>query len=143
MMIFSPKNSKFKTSHIRNNKLKSVNKYQLSEFGDVSLILSDSTYLSGKQSSFIRIFLKRNLKKKAKSFIKLSPNIAITKKPNETRMGKGKGNLSHWAVSLTAGKQIITISSHKSNHSKSVIHSLTKKLSVKSFCCIKKTRWIL
>lgn len=95
MMIFSPKNSKFKTSHIRNNRSTSVNKYQLSAFGDVFLILSDSGYLCGKQSSFIRTFLKRNLKKKAKSFIKLNPNVAITKKPNETRMGKGKGSLSH------------------------------------------------
>lgn len=142
-MIFSPKISKFQTSHIRNNQSSIVKKQILVTFGDVCLVLSDNAYLCGKHADFIRIFLKRNLKKRAKFFFKLNPNVAITKKPNETRMGKGKGNISHWVVNLKAGQQIVGIESNRSSFSKTVIKSLIKKLSVKSFCSIKKLRWIL
>jgi large subunit ribosomal protein L16 len=41
--------------------------------------------------------IRKNLKKKSKIWIYFSPNVTITKKPNETRMGKGKGPVKYWS----------------------------------------------
>ena len=141
-MVFHPKRSRFFNSHLRNNKICWTQSKQ-SNFSDISLICAQPAYLCGNQADFIRSFLKKKLKKQAKIIIKLKPSMPITKKPSETRMGKGKGSLSYWVTILRPGQCIFKLNSHRLNMVNKVASNITSKLSVKSFCFVKSIRWVL
>lgn len=64
-------------------------------FANYSLVALEPGIITNFQIEAIRRFLKRFLKKKAQIFIRVFPNLPITKKPNEVRLGRGKGNLKY------------------------------------------------
>jgi large subunit ribosomal protein L16 len=110
-MLFTPKSSKYKKSQKGSlpNKLK--NNYTLSDWAIKStrLIAVSFGNISAQQLSAVRFLIKKYLKKKA--FIKFSvfPQRAVSKKPSEIRMGKGKGNFSHWSANVKVGTVICEI----------------------------------
>ena len=58
-------------------------------------VAKESGIITNFQLESIRRFLRRFLKKKAQLFFRIFPNISITKKPNEIRLGRGKGKLKY------------------------------------------------
>lgn len=94
-MFLTPKTTKFIKYHIRSKRLKEIGIQKNFTVGDICLIATESGFISGRQLESIRTTLRRKLKKQAKILIKVAPNSTITKKPNETRMGKGKGDVSY------------------------------------------------
>jgi large subunit ribosomal protein L16 len=79
------------------------------EFGDFGLQASECGYMSARQIEAARIAITRRVKKGGKIWIRVFPDKPITKKPAETRMGKGKGNFEGWVAVVKPGKVLYEI----------------------------------
>jgi len=73
-------------------------------FGEFGLKSLENGWLKNIQIEAVRIILTRQLHKGGKLWIRVFPDKSITKKPAEVRMGKGKGDLSHWVCIVKRGK---------------------------------------
>lgn len=76
------------------------------EFGEYGLQALEPAWITAKQIESIRVTMSRKLKKVGKLFLRIFPDKPITKKPAETRMGKGKGNPEEW-VAVVKRERII------------------------------------
>ena len=73
-------------------------------FGDYGLQVIESGKLSARQIEAARIAMTRHVKRGGKIWIRIFPDKPITKKPAETRMGKGKGNVEDWVAVVRRGR---------------------------------------
>jgi len=72
-------------------------------FGDYGLQATECGYLSSRQIEAGRIAITRHIKRGGQVFIRIFPHKPITKKPAETRMGKGKGMPEEWVAVVKPG----------------------------------------
>ena len=72
-------------------------------FGEYGLQALDRAWLTYKQIEACRVALSRNMKRRGKLWIRVFPDKPITKRPPETRMGKGKGNPEMWVAVIRPG----------------------------------------
>jgi len=75
-------------------------------FGDFGLQATATGMLSARQIEAGRIAMTRHIKRGGKVWIRVFPDKPITKKPAETRMGKGKGNLEGWVARVKRGRML-------------------------------------
>ena len=75
-------------------------------FGDFGLQAQDTGRLSSRQIEAARIAMTRHVKRGGKVWIRIFPDKPITKKPAETRMGKGKGNPEEWVAVVKMGRML-------------------------------------
>ena len=73
-------------------------------FGDFGLKALETGRLSSRQIEAARIAMTRHVKRGGKVWIRVFPDKPITKKPAETRMGKGKGNPEEWVAVVKMGR---------------------------------------
>src|SRR5262245_25998877 len=73
-------------------------------FGDFGLQAQETGRLSSRQIEAARIAMTRYVKRGGKIWIRIFPDKPITKKPLETRMGKGKGNPEDWVAVIQPGR---------------------------------------
>ena len=78
-------------------------------FGDYGLVALEPVYLSARQIEAVRVTVNRKLKKIGELFLRVFPDKPISKKPAETRMGKGKGSPEFWAAPVKRGRVILEI----------------------------------
>jgi large subunit ribosomal protein L16 len=74
------------------------------EFGDFGMQAVECGFMSARQIEAARVAITRHVKKGGKVWIRVFPDKPRTKKPAETRMGKGKGNFEGWAAVIKPGK---------------------------------------
>ena len=96
-------------------------------FGDFALQAQEGGWITSRQIEAARMAIMRHVKRSGKLYIRVFPDKPITKKPAETRMGKGKGNPEGWVapvkrgrvlyemegVDLTTAKQALRLAAHK------------------------------
>ena len=75
-------------------------------FGDYGLQAITTGFVSARQIEAARIAMTRHIKRGGKVWIRVFPDKPITKKPAETRMGKGKGNLEGWVAPVKRGRML-------------------------------------
>ena len=73
-------------------------------FGEFGLITLEDGFITARQIEAARIAMTRKVKRGAKVWIRLFPDKPLTKKPAETRMGKGKGSPEYWVAVVKPGK---------------------------------------
>ena len=73
-------------------------------FGDYGLKVMESAWLSSRQIEAARVAMTRFVKRGGKIWIRIFPDKPITKKPAETRMGKGKGPRVGWVAVIKPGR---------------------------------------
>jgi large subunit ribosomal protein L16 len=78
-------------------------------FGEYGLMSLEPGWLSNRQIEAARIALTREMKRGGKVWIRVFPDKPITKKPAETRMGKGKGNPEGWVAVVKPGRMLFEI----------------------------------
>lgn len=104
-MFNGPK--KIKYSKIRKGKLKKFEfKTNSLKFGIIGLKTTESGIINIKQLEAARQAISRKTKRKIKLWIRIFPNIPVTKKPIGIRMGKGKGQFSHWGAKVSGGSVV-------------------------------------
>jgi large subunit ribosomal protein L16 len=72
-------------------------------FGEFGLKTLQNGSIKNNQIEAVRVLLARQLRGSGKVWIRCFPQKSVTKKPAETRMGKGKGDLSHWVAMVKRG----------------------------------------
>ena len=72
-------------------------------FGDYAIQALGRGYFTGNQIEAARVAITRHMKRKGKLWIRVFPHKPITKKPLETRMGKGKGPVDHYVAVVKPG----------------------------------------
>ena len=75
-------------------------------FGEFGLQATECGRISSKQIEASRVAMTRYVKRGGKIWIRIFPNKSITKKPAETRMGSGKGNVEEWVAVIKPGRVI-------------------------------------
>src|SRR5437660_12486280 len=73
-------------------------------FGDYGLKVLECGYITDRQIEASRVAMTRFVKRGGKIWLRLFPDKPVTKKPAETRMGKGKGAPDHWVAVVRPGK---------------------------------------
>ena len=79
------------------------------KFGDMGLKSTSSGLITARQIEAARRAIVRKLQKKGKIWIRIFPDYPVTKKPNESRMGKGTGSLSLWCARVRRGTVLFEI----------------------------------
>jgi large subunit ribosomal protein L16 len=75
-------------------------------FGDYGLQAIGSGFITARQIEAARIAMTRHVKRGGKVWIRLFPAKPVSKKPAETRMGKGKGGLDGWVAPVKRGRML-------------------------------------
>ena len=78
-------------------------------FGEFGLMTLEPGWISNRQIEAARVAMTREMKRGGKLWIRIFPDKPITKKPAETRMGKGKGNPEGWVAVVKPGRILFEI----------------------------------
>ena len=103
-----PKKAKFRKPHTGLLRRRS-HKGNYVAFGDVGLQSLEAFWMTNQQIESCRITINRKLKRGGKLWIRVFPQLQVTKKPAETRMGKGKGSPDHWVAVIKPGRVIFEV----------------------------------
>lgn len=101
--MLQPKKTKYRKQHKGRNRGVTKGGAYLA-FGEYGLQAIDSGFISARQIEASRIAMTRHMKRGGKVWIRLFPDKPITKKPAETRMGKGKGAVEGWVAPVKRGR---------------------------------------
>ncbi len=78
-------------------------------FGDYGLQATDRGWMTARELEAARVALTRHIKRGGRVWIRIFPDKPLTKKPAETRMGKGKGNPEFWVCVVKPGRVLFEI----------------------------------
>jgi large subunit ribosomal protein L16 len=106
--MLSPKRTKHRKTHrpslegrpTRGNKV---------TFGDFGLLALEPKWITNRQIEAARVAMTRHIKRGGKVWIRIFPDVPYTKKPAETRMGKGKGSPEGWIAVVRPGTVMFEI----------------------------------
>ena len=101
--MLQPKRVKYRKAHRGRMKGKAQRGATLA-FGDYGLKAMEPVWLTNRQLEAGRVALTRAVKRGGKIWIRVFPDKPFTKKPAETRMGKGKGNPEYWVAVVKPGR---------------------------------------
>ena len=110
-MLLLPRSFKYKKMQKGKsfNKIDNIIKFKHIKFDTIKLIAVSHGRIYSKQINSIFFIMNKIIKKLGKVKLNLFPHNPITKKPNEIRMGKGKGNVNSWSFNLKLGFTICEI----------------------------------
>lgn len=106
--MLMPSRVKYRKHHLLKSKGISEGAKELN-FGDYGLKTLESGYITQRQIEACRLTISRFLKHGGKMWIRIFPDLSVTKKPAETRMGKGKGDPAYWCARVKKGRILFEI----------------------------------
>ena len=98
-----PKKTKFRKMMKGRNRGEAKGGSELN-FGNIAIQAIDRGFITSRQIEASRRAMTRHIKRTGKIWIRIFPDKPVTKKPAETRMGKGKGNVEHWVSVIKPGR---------------------------------------
>jgi large subunit ribosomal protein L16 len=130
-MFLQPKKTKYKKA--RKGKLKKFEfKANTIRFGELGLKAQVSGMINANQIEAARRAIVRKTERKGKIWIRIFPDLPITSKPTESRMGKGKGPVSHWAARVRGGTTLFEICGIPKHVAVEALRAGSKKLPIKT-----------
>lgn len=101
-------------------------------FGDYGLQSLGRGRITNVQIEACRVAINRHLKRKAKVWIRIFPHKPVTKKPLETRMGKGKGNVDRWVAVVKPGTMLFEVGACGEQQAKLALRLAASKLPLRT-----------
>ena len=101
-------------------------------FGDYGLKALEPAWVTNRQIEAARVSLTRSVKRGGKIFIRVFPDKPVTKKPAETRMGKGKGNPEFWVAVVKPGRILYEMEGVDEATAKDGFRLAAQKLGIKT-----------
>ena len=101
-------------------------------FGEYGLMSLEPGWISNRQIEASRVALTREMKRGGKVWIRIFPDKPITKKPAETRRGKGKGNPEGWVAVVKPGRMLLEVEGVEVALAKQALGLAAAKLPVKT-----------
>ena len=100
-------------------------------FGSYGLMAKEGAWMTANQIEAARIAMTRYMKRGGKVWINIFPNLSLTKKPLETRQGKGKGNPEVWVAVVKEGKIMFEIDGVDEATAREALRLASHKLPIK------------
>ncbi|MEO0239370.1 MAG: 50S ribosomal protein L16 [candidate division WOR-3 bacterium] len=101
-------------------------------FGEYGLKALEAHWLTANQIEAARMAISRYLKKGGKLWVRIFPDKPVTKKPAETRMGKGKGNVEFWVAVVKPGRILFELSGVSEEDAREAFRIASHKLPIKT-----------
>ena len=129
--MLMPKRIKYRKHQRGRMKGKSMKGSTIS-FGDIALKSLEVGFIDSRQIEAARVAINRKVKRGGKLWIRIFPDYPFTKKPAETRMGKGKGNPEAWLARVKPGRILFEISGVSRELATEALRNASFKLPVKT-----------
>jgi large subunit ribosomal protein L16 len=129
--VLLPKKTKFRKQQ-RGRMRGAAKGQQQVHFGDFGLKALEPGWVTNRQIEASRVAMTREMKRGGKVWIRIFPDKPITKKPAETRMGKGKGNPEGWVAVVKPGRVLFEIEGISEDLAKKALALASAKLPVKT-----------
>lgn len=129
--MWMPKRTKYRKQQRGRLKGKATSGSSLA-FGEYGLKALEAHWITGNQIESARIAIMRYLKKGGKLWIRIFPDKPVTKKPAETRMGKGKGAVDHWVAVVKPGRILFELAGVPEDAAREAFRLASFKLPIKT-----------
>ena len=106
--MLQPKRTKYRKAHKGRIKGAASSAVSLS-FGSHGLKAQEPARITARQIEAARRAMTRQMKRAGRVWIRLFPDVPVSKKPTEVRMGKGKGSVEYWVAPVKAGRVMFEI----------------------------------
>ncbi len=107
------------------------------DFGEYALATLDPAWITSRQIEAARRAMTRSVRRGGKIWIRVFPDKPITKKPAETRMGKGKGNPEYWVAVIKPGRIMFEMAGVPQSVAVRALELAAQKLPVRTKILIK------
>ncbi len=101
-------------------------------FGEFGLKALEPAWITAQQIEAARVAITRHVKRGAKVWIRIFPDKPVTKKPAETRMGKGKGSPEYWVAVVKPGRILFEIAGVSEDLAREALRLASYKLPIKT-----------
>ena len=101
-------------------------------FGEYGLQAMEPGWVSARQIEAARRTIVREMKRRGKVWIRIFPDHPYTRKPPETRMGKGKGNVEYWVSVVKPGRIMFEVGGLPGDIAKVALQQASYKLAIKT-----------
>ena len=129
--MLQPKKTKYRKAHKGRIRGKAKGGSTLN-FGSYGLKALTPARITSRQIESARRCISRHLKRSGKVWIRIFPDVPVTKKPAEVRQGKGKGAVEFWAAKVRPGKILFEIDGVSKNLAMSAFELASAKLPIKT-----------
>lgn len=129
--MLMPKRVKFRKAQRGRMKGKAKRGFSV-DFGDFGLKALEPHWITSRQIEACRIALSRKMKRDGKVWIRIFPDKPVSKKPLETRMGKGKGAPEFWVAVVKPGRVMFEVSGVSKEIANEALRSCSYKLPIKT-----------
>jgi large subunit ribosomal protein L16 len=130
-MVLIPKRTKFR--RVQKGSMAGLSKGgSFIEFGDFGMQALDRGWVTNKQIEAARIAINRYFARRGKVWIKIYPDKPISKKPAETRMGKGKGAPTAWVAVVRPGRVLFEVANVSREDAQSAMRLAAGKLGIRT-----------
>ena len=137
-MPLMPKRTKYRKMQKGRNRGKATRGNKVTD-GEYGIQAVEAGLITGNQIEAARIAMTRYIKRGGKVWIKIFPDKPITKKPAETRMGKGKGAVEAWVAVVKPGRVMFELAGVPEETAREAMRLSMNKLSVKSKFIVKES----
>ena len=128
--MLSPKRTKFRKMHKGRNAGLAKGGTDLN-FGSFGLKATTPERVTARQIEAARRAMTRHMKRQGRVWIRIFPDVAVSKKPTEVRMGKGKGSVEFWAAKVKPGRVMFEIDGVDEVTAREALRLAAMKLPVK------------
>lgn len=99
-------------------------------FGDYGLVAMEPAWIKSNQIEACRITMSRYFRRGGKIYIRIFPDKPVTKKPQEVRMGKGKGAVEYWVSVVKPGRILFEVANVTEDQAKEAFRLAAHKLPI-------------
>ena len=129
--MLEPKKTKYRRHH-RGNRRGMAMRGNHVAFGSYGLKAVEGGWITSRQIESARVTVARAVRKIGKMWIRIFPDKPITKKPAETRMGKGKGTPEYWVAVVKPGRILFEVEGVTKEMAEQAFYAASSKLPVKT-----------
>ena len=129
--MLQPKRTKFRKQQKGRNRGLASSGNKVS-FGEFALKSTSRGQITARQIESARRAITRSVKRGGKLWIRVFPDVPITKKPIEVRQGKGKGNVEYWVAPVQPGRVLYEIQGVSEEAAREAFRLASAKLAVKT-----------
>ena len=129
--MLQPKRTKFRKQHKGRIHGNAKGGYDIN-FGSFGLKATEPDRVNARQIEAARRALTRHMKRQGRVWIRIFPDVPVTAKPIEVRMGKGKGSVDRWVAKIKPGRVMFEVDGVAEDVAMEALRLAAMKLSVKS-----------
>lgn len=130
-MTLMPKKTKHRKMH-KGHRTGLTKAAAFVDFGEFGMQALDRGWITGQQIEACRVAMTRFFARRGKVWIRIFPDKPVSKKPAETRMGKGKGNVDHYVAVVRPGRILFEVGNVPKEVAQDAMRRAAAKLGIRT-----------